>query len=282
MQELLDQLELDLERGTAHLPSLPSLALRIRAVVDDPRSDSDTVARAVSADPAITAKLLRLANSVAYFRGKRVDTVSAAVVRLGGTMVRDMVTCLVMEQLFRARAVTAIRDHLNQVWQHSVRVAAISHCLAGHQGRISPERALLAGLVHDIGQLYLLEFMHREVPELFAGEAGVPKVIANRHPEVGARILTYWGFEPDLVAAAAEHRSFSRIALTKFADVCDIVLVANLLSFMGNPDNPYIRVDLRSLGPLRRLELDAQSAVQLLRDAAEEITQVEAILRGRT
>ena len=158
MDEILQQLETKLEKGTANLPSLPQLVLRIRAVVDNPQSDAHAVARAVTADPALTAKLLRMANSVAFFRGgKKVDSVNTAVVRLGHTLVRDMVTCLVVEQLFRAKPADAIRNHLARVWRHSVRVAAISFVLASRCTKLAPEQAMLAGLVHDVGNLYLLE-----------------------------------------------------------------------------------------------------------------------------
>lgn len=275
MQGLLDQLSDDLKSETASLPSMPAVALQIRRVVEDPKATAERISRAVYADPVIAARLLRVANGVLYSPGGRqVTDVATAVVRLGGTVVRDLVTCVVVEQLFQQSTARGLGPHLRRLWEHSVRVACFAYVLA-RRARLPAQSALLAGLLHDIGRLYLLTMAYRKEPALLEA-AELPVFLERQHAIVGAKILRHWGMDEALIAVAREHENLRRDPPGP-PDLVDAVLLANLHSYLGQADNPY-RIPFVEIPAFRRLGLDPEGSIAVLKEAAGEIGELRALL----
>ncbi|HCR46442.1 MAG TPA: cyclic nucleotide-binding protein, partial [Marinobacter hydrocarbonoclasticus] len=130
------------------LPSVPDVAWKVRRVVDREDSSATEVASAVSADPAMAAKLVRSCNSPLYRGFSDVRNVREAVVRLGLRTTRQLVTVFAMREVFKTRR-AALQKEMEQLWRHSREVAALCWVLADHATRIDPEEALLAGVLHD-------------------------------------------------------------------------------------------------------------------------------------
>ena len=147
---------LDPERlvgDVATLVSLPEVALRINELVDEPRSSAEDIGRAVQQDAALTARLLRLANSAMFGLSRQVDTVGRAVAVLGTRQVRDLTL-----GLSATRAFSGIPNDLvsmGSFWHHSVLCAVAARLTAAQCTRGRPESSFVAGLLHDIGQLVL-------------------------------------------------------------------------------------------------------------------------------
>ena len=152
LKELID----DLNNNRLVLPTLPEVALKVRDAVNDENASITDIAKVVSSDAAITARLLQFANSPLMRASQPIDNLDAAVSRLGMKLVKDTVTSMAMEQMFQATNDVTDRK-LREIWEHSSQVAAISHALASQFTKLKPEQAMLAGLVHDIGALPILQ-----------------------------------------------------------------------------------------------------------------------------
>jgi len=212
------------------IPSLPDIALRVRVAVEDPNSTINGIAAIVTADPGIAAKLVSIANSPAYAPPVPIDNCPDAIRRLGLVTTREIVTSLALRQLFRARS-ARLRSRMRALWLHSTTVAAISTLLARRTPGISPDRALLAGLLHDVGALIVIA-RAESYPELAAGERALDTAIGKLRGQLGAMALRRWGFDDEVVETAVEAEEWRRDKRPQ-ADLADVVLVAQLLSLVG-------------------------------------------------
>lgn len=275
-QRFLDELIDDLEHDRLLLPTLPEVALRVRDAVEDDDASVRQIAAVIATDAAISARLVQVANSPLLRASQPIDSVEAAVTRMGQTMVRDLVTSMAMEQMFQATT-DATDRRMRALWEHNTQVAAISHALAKQFSRLSPEQAMLAGLVHDIGALPVLS-RAEDVPELLADEALLDRVVGALHPRIGGAILTRWNFPRELVAAAAEHEDIERAGGER-PDYVDVVVVANLQSHMGS-EHPLAQRDWSSVPAFGKLGLDPQVSVVDMEGTAENIAAVRSALAG--
>lgn len=274
-ESLVTTLLEDLEAGRLELPTLPEVALRVRDAVEDESSSARQIAEAVSSDPALAARLVQVANSPLYRGRREVDDVQTAVVRLGRDLVRTLVTSLAMRQMFQATT-EAVDRRLHALWSHSVQVAAISRALAGQHG-LAPDRAMLAGLLHDVGALPLL-VRAEEDESLLADEAAFDALVRELHPRLGEAILRSWRLPDYVVAVAAGHEDLARDPGGP-PDYVDVVTVANLQSHLGTA-HPLARVDWSQVAALRRLGLADDVSVVELAAESEEAREVQALLGG--
>jgi HD-like signal output (HDOD) protein len=268
-QELLQ----DLGSHSLALPELPDIAMRVRDVVNGGNCSVAELSRIIATDAALSAHLIRIANSPLMYAGMAIDSLEMSVERLGMKRVRDMVFNLVMEQLFQAPFEPANKK-LRQLWEHSMTVAAISYVLAAEFTRLAPEEAMLAGLVHGIGALPIIN-RAGNFPELLENEAALSLVIAKLHARIGTAILKAWDFPVELVNIPAEHENLARESAQP--DYVDVVTVANLQSYIGS-EHPLAQADWSKIPAFSRLGLSP--AVNLIEkeDMAEEIREAQHLL----
>ncbi len=197
------------------LPSLPVLVIQVQKALANEMSGLRDIAQIIDRDPALTARLLRVANSAAFSRGDPVTNIGAAVGRLGMGHVRSL--CLAVG-VVRAFGDASHRLDHKRYWQHSASVGMVSERLTSESkryARVDGAEAYTAGLLHDVGLLILDQFF----PEEFAGvqeetdgdlEARWRVEQARLgldHGAVGGRLLERWQL-PDAVrlAVAGHHQ----------------------------------------------------------------------------
>ncbi len=263
----------DLESGTLVLPTLPEVALQVREVVDDPDATAAQLAAIIITDAALSARLMKVANSALYRGRLAVESVQMAVSRLGLTMVRNLVTSLVMEQMFQATS-NRLDKRLHDLWKHSTEVAAISQVLATNQPGIKTDEAMLAGLIHDIGILPIL-MKAEEKPDLLQNSALLDDVMASLHPRVGEAILKSWEFPESLIAVAAEHENLNRNS-TNGPDLVDIVQVASLQTYF-NTEKALAPEVLAKVPAFAKLGIETGISVSELDENSEEYAEALAL-----
>jgi putative nucleotidyltransferase with HDIG domain len=271
-KQFLQELLTDLEKGQLVLPTLPEVALRVRDAVDDEDATSSQIAKVIATDAALSARIIQVANSPLMRASKTIDSLDMAVNRLGMKLIRDMVTSMVMEQMFQATSDVTDRK-LREIWEHSTSVAAISHALASAFTDLSPEQAMLAGLVHDIGALPILT-KAEDFPELLENEAELNLIIRKLHPKIGKAILQTWNFPPELVKVAIEHEDLTRNS--EKIDFVDIVTVANLQSYMGS-SHPVTKEDWSNIPAFAKLGLCHDVNVIEMEETADDIKETQAL-----
>lgn len=264
-EQLLDKLFNDLESDKLVLPTLPEVALRVRDTLEDESSGMSEVAKVITSDAALSARLIQVSNSPLLRAARAIESVEAAVTRMGANMTRNLVTSIVMEQMFQATS-DATDKRLRELWEHSTQVAALSHALATQFTKLKGDQALLAGLVHDIGALPILT-MAEDVPELLNDEKLLDSIISKAHTTVGEAILKKWNFSEDIIAVASEHENITRDHGGK-ADYVDVIIVANLESYLGT-NHPHAQADLDKVPAFRKLGLEPHSDVVDVEAVAE-------------
>lgn len=266
----------DLENGTLMLPTLPEVALKVREVVDEPDVTAAQLADIIITDAALSTRLLKVANSALYRGRIPTETIQMAVSRLGLTLVRNLVTSLVMEQMFQATS-NRLDKRLHVLWEHSREVSAISQMLGSKQAGIKNDEAMLAGLIHNIGVLPIL-MKAEETPGLLQNTALLDNVIEALYPRIGAAILESWKFSTEFIAVAAGHNDLDRSASTS-PSLVDIVQVANLQSHF-NTDKALDVSTLEKVQAFKTLNIEIEMDVDELDENSEEYAEALALFGG--
>lgn len=269
INDLLD----DLENDNLVLPTLPEVAIKVRDTLEDESMGLADVAKVVMTDTALSARLIQIANSPLLRASREIESVEAAITRMGANMVRNLVTSIVMEQMFQATS-DATDKRLRDVWEHSTEVAAISHALAAQFTKLPADQALLAGLIHDIGTLPILS-RAEDFPELLEDEAKLDRIIAKTHTRIGEAILRKWNFPEEMIAVAAEHENLLRNSAK--TDLVDVVMVANLQSYLGS-DHPVTKTDWSSIPAFAKLGLQPDVSVVDMDETNQQIEAVKSAL----
>ncbi len=192
------------------LPSLPEVVSHLIRELQNDDLDVDTLTHHINSDPAIVARLLAAANSVASGAQKRIHSASQAFLLLGANRVAGII--LASSLVYRYDT-NATGFNARVLWQHSLGTAVCARVLAEQTG-LSPDMAFTSGLLHDIGQflMYTASPAHfSQVREMRRREGGMPLIAAERsifgydHCEAGRLLATAWKLPTDIVDAIAAH-----------------------------------------------------------------------------
>lgn len=225
---------MSLVKGIATLVSLPEVCMQVNDMVDDQKSSAAEIAKVISQDPGLTARLLKIANSTFYRFPSKIETVSRAITIIGMRELRFLVLAASAVRSFDRIANTDV--DMASFWRHSVYCGVIAKILAGHCHVLHSERLFVAGLLHDIGRLV----MYNRIPDLVQvmhhrmQTAHVPGIEAERdvfdidHGEVGAALMGIWRLPESLQEVAQFHHEPERAE--KFRLETAIVHIANGLA----------------------------------------------------
>lgn len=274
----IQALALELSAGKIDIPSFPDVAVRVRKVLADDNVDAAKVARVVGSEPALAAKLLQISNSVAMNpRGQRVAELRTAIARMGLSMVRSASIAFAMEQLKQAPALAPLRKPLNELWERSVKVAAMAFVVARSWSRVNPDTALLAGLMHGMGRVYILTRAVNH-PGLFADHAAYQQIVQDWHGSIAKAVLESWEISPEIIQAVEHYADLDR-SYNGPADLTDVLTVADLLvSFHTDP--AALEVHMREVRAASRLGLDVQTCQKVLQETAGELASLRSALTG--
>lgn len=144
-------------RGEITFPTSVNAVLRLQQALDDPDCPLDEAIRLVLAEPQLAARTVALANSAAFGGGgPPITNVRAAVIRVGYRRLQALVASLVVRQFGSRIRDAGLRAKAEQLWEHTVHVAALAQSLARHVTFVNPDTALFAGIIHEVGGFYLL------------------------------------------------------------------------------------------------------------------------------
>ncbi|MGE5470887.1 MAG: HDOD domain-containing protein [Bacteroidota bacterium] len=224
LEDIADELA-----GEVVFPTHFDAVLRLRKVLHESDLPLASITAAIAVEPLISAKLLHLANSVAFNpAGHEVVDLQSAIARLGLNVVRSTAMSIVMTQLLRAKGMAGFSDLTQSLWEHSVRTAATARVIARRMTRINPEEAMLAGLIHDLGAFYML-YRATQYDELRQRPDSVKYLIIQWHESIGISLLNALGLPEEIVKATEDHDHL-RPNPEPLRSLADIVYVANMLA----------------------------------------------------
>jgi len=259
------------------LPSLPDLALKIGKVMDDPETTNEDIARLIQLDPALTARLVSVVNSAAFGGLSKITSVQQAAARLGRKKVRSLVYSCLLKSIFKVQS-PVLKRRMEALWQHSASVAALSFVLGRVTPGIDPEQALLAGLIHDIGAVAVIDGI-REFPLLAEREQVLDLVIADLRIEAGIQTLTRWGLLDELQDVVEHAEDWLRMG-SAIPDNADVVILAQLHAMIGSPNRAQLpRIDeVPAFCKLAQGELTPSHSLRILEEAAADVREVHSLI----
>jgi HD-like signal output (HDOD) protein len=265
----VERLAQDLRDERLELPSFPEAVLRVQRALQSPDTTTDEVVRILSSEPALAARLLRIANSVEF---RRMDTeitdLRKAVSRMGFNMVRSVAVAFAMRQLRRKDSYSAdVQTQLETVWKDSIETAAACFVIAKRLTRVNPDQALLVGLLHVLGRLYII-MRAGDMDGL--SDADIREVVGSWHATIGKAILESWGL-PEALQHAVEHQDELETEVEGDVGITDILIAAKLLT--QSPQDAALYPALKRLAALA-----GDEALAVLETHAEEFASVKSSL----
>ena len=272
--QLAKQLQEDLQQDQLTIPSLPEVATRVGRVIEDKSCNAETIARIIQADPAITAKIVKAANSVFYGGRVPVESCPQAVIRLGMNVTHGLVVNYTMQDLFKTKS-KQINLRMRQLWSHSIKVAAICYVLGKVCKTINPDEAMAIGLLHDIGVAAILS-QAAKYPDLISDPAEIDTAIQELRAPFSSLILKSWRFPDTYINAAEEAENWMR-ELDGPTDYTDVVILAQLHSYIGSKKAASLP-PLDQVPAIHRLTLGPRKSIALLKKSDEEVEQTKSLL----
>ncbi len=264
----------DLQNDEIKLPSLPQVAQRIQQVFQNDEADADKVAGILMSDPAISGKLIKVANSPVYAGMAQTDTLQAAIVRLGMQTTYKQVMAYAVNELFKGRSAEVVK-RMQRIWEHSRKVAAISRILARNTKLFDPDQAMLAGLVHDLGVIVIIDYLQQHSDEISDMEQMEEGIRALR-PHITGQLLQKWNFTADMITVAEQCEDWFRNEGEQ-ADLCDLVIVAQYHAQMGS-GGMHSMPPISKIPAMGKLNMTPQQSIELLKESSKEISDIEAML----
>src|SRR5215510_474981 len=182
------------------LPVFHPVALKLMNVLANEDYSIAQVAQMIIEDQALSSHVLHMANSVFFSGLSKITTIRDAIVRLGAKQVMNIVTVVTQSQQYRTKDKT-MAAYMQTLWQHSLGCALGTKWFAEKTGykELAPE-GLLAGLLHDIGQLFLLKILEdvqASEPHMTLSQPVILEVLQHMHVEQGAMLMQHWNI-PEL------------------------------------------------------------------------------------
>jgi putative nucleotidyltransferase with HDIG domain len=221
------------------LPTVPGSLKRISQIFEKPYVTLEEIGHFVSADPALTARVLKMVNSAMYGFPERISSVTHAVMLLGLNVVKGMLLGISIFDIMQTL--------MAGLWEHSLGCAIVARNIAEKKGVKDPEDVATAALLHDIGKVILImEF--REAYEKALSDAVSKRipiaeaemaVFRETHAAVGMWLARRWHFPPKLVEVIGfhHHPQLAKTAPMETAIVhfADVLVRAEGFGFAGDP-----------------------------------------------
>ncbi|WP_305907935.1 HDOD domain-containing protein [Methylomarinum sp. Ch1-1] len=259
------------------LPTIPDVSFKIRRAINDKKANNSKIAKVVQIDPSITARLIKISNSPLYRGRRKIESCPEALTRLGLKVSQNIITAFAMKAVFTAKS-HIIRRKMQDLWTHSSYVAAISAVFAHKTPGFDPDRAMLAGLIHDIGVVPILAYADKNA-DILTHPKDLAETIKELKNDIGIQIIRKWDFPSDFEDVINHSEDWYRDGGPE-ADYTDIVMISQLHSYIG-------KIDIKKMPKMDQLpaykklaagHLDADQSINILDQARDEIDHIQQML----
>jgi len=274
---ILEDVARDLSGEVVSFPTFLDITFQVRSALKNPNLTVDQLAALVGAEPMMSAKIIRMSNSVALNpSGRAIADVKSAISRVGMEAVRSVSFAVAMEQLLGSKNMAPFEGLSHRLWEHTIHVSALCRVLARKLARINPDEAMFAGLVHDIGVFYLLSRV-ANFPELIEDKAELHDLLVQWHDNIGHALLAAMGLGEEVLVAVQEHEVERPVPAVK--TLADVLFVANkLANTVGGWRDPEFGEAVDTSGLAEIFDIDTIAA--LLTESEEEVQSLKAALTG--
>ena len=286
----LAEIASEIQGSAVSFPTSAQMALRIRQALADPDCSTGTATRLIGAEPLLAARIVGISNSALYPRsGKIITELSAAIARVGFSMVRSLASALVLRQMANAPADPAHRALAAKLWDHTTRMAALASVLARRLTRQNSETALFAGLVHEVGGFYLISraadfpgILDGDLAEYWFRDGSDDDEPGGMQPSfesrIGRSVLEALAV-PAPVVEAVETVWLGNLGLPP-SNLGDTLLLADQLVAVRSPLEPPHEEEEPHVRALLDLAFNDVLLSDMLKEAAADVDSLAAILKG--
>ena len=268
----------ELSKGQVDLPSVPEVVVRLQRALSDENASNETVVLVVGSEPMLAAKLMNMANSAALNPSERkIADLRSAVARVGFNIVRSAALSFAVEQLRKSARYQHLTPQLDALWTNSVQIAALSHVVARHFTSLNGDTALLAGLMHNVGRIYILT-RASDHPTLFADQLTYQSIVRDWHTNVTKALLENWQVAEEIIEAVSGYEDLNR-EMRGPVTLTDVLALATLLhQHMSNgaltdPTEPLVWA-------LKRLQIRYAECQGVIDESASDIEALKLVLGG--
>lgn len=266
----------DAERGNMVFPTHAEIAVRVRRLIEDPDCSIEQLSKLISAEPMLAARVVAIANSVAYnLSGRTSNDLRSAISRLGFNTLRTLAIAIVVAQMQSLAQTPEHRAMAARLWEHTAHVAALARVIAKRITHQDPEAAFFAGIVHEMGAFYLIA-RAAAFPGLL--ESDLECWLGEREAQVGRCVLRALEV-PESVLEAMETLWSGYLAMPA-ETLGDTLLLADRLSPVESPLAELSGVSRKGAEADLDLLVDGEELSSILADSADEVASLIAALKG--
>jgi HD-like signal output (HDOD) protein len=256
-----------------NLPTLPEIVVHILRIVNDPETSAKEIGRAVSQDPPLSAKLLRLANSAFYGMPRSITSIQNAVVLLGTKVIRTIVLSLTVFDMFPGDNHSSLFNR-TAFWRHSTSCAFLCRFLSEAMEGVFPfysEESFCGGLLHDLGKVVMEQYLHEDFHHALrhAKDKKIPlfdaemEILGYAHTDVAEWLTSNWELPDSIQLPMVFHHTPSRAPQCK-----------NLVTLCHFADHLCYKlklsIDVDFAGPA--LDAESLKALSLSEEQVEKVT----------
>lgn len=237
--EFVDRIKRQVDQGGLEIACFPEVASELIRHLDSEFVSVNDIARIVTHEAALAVRVIGMANSAAYRSGGRTITdVRSAITRIGLRALRGVIFAFAVMQIRAAQQLRPVQYRIGDVWQSSTIVATFSHLLAtelrAEHRQLDPELAMLGGLMHGVGKIYLLA-ESALYPELADDGSLLDDIVRAWHAAAAAKLLAQWGLGAQVAEAVSGHEAADE-ALRSHATLADLLHAAVIFAQLrGEP-----------------------------------------------
>ncbi|MCB4359652.1 HDOD domain-containing protein [Quatrionicoccus australiensis] len=275
--KILEDIARDLSGSEISFPTFLDITFQVRTALKDPNLNVEQLAKLVGAEPLMSAKIIRMSNSVAMNpSGREIADVKSAIVRVGMEAVRTVSFAVAMEQLLKSKQMQPFEGISQRLWEHTSHVAALCRVLARKIAKINGDEAMFAGLVHDIGVFYLMS-RAANFPELVNDKPELHALLVGWHDNIGHALLSALSLPESVLVAVQEHETDREIK--EIRSLSDVLYIANkIANRAARWRDPALdgEVDTSMLESI----LDAETLAEIIEESQEEVQSLKSALGG--
>jgi len=271
----LQKLAAEVTEGTIDLPCFPDVVVRISTALADLNTTAEHVVTIVGAEPRLAARILQTANSAAFnTSGKPLTDLRSAITRLGHQMVHGTAMSYAMQQMKNEESLRSIAQPLTELWNRSIAVASISRAVAART-QLSADEAFLTGLLHGIGNLYIMARAATQGAGLGAEHAWLD-LLVGWQASIGKAVLESWGFAEEMCDAVGEQGDHER-RWKHAAGLADVLIASLILAEALSAPEPRA-VATEGINVFLTVGVKSEDTGAILAEAEKQISLVHQAL----